>query len=96
MNNQNRMVVYTATKVFKTVFKGAFAAGMGFTIGKTFGVFCTAILDEGVYKSVLKFLAEKGNKHAQNICNETKIKYASKQPDVSSETSNKIGFTVNN
>lgn len=93
---KNRMVIYTATKVFRTAFKGAFAAGMGFTIGKTFGDFCNVILDEGVYKSVLKFLAEKGNKRAQNICNETEIKYASKQPDVSSETSNKIGFTVNN
>ena len=43
-------------KVFGTVFKAAFAAGMGFTIGKTFGGFCNTILDEGVYANVLRFL----------------------------------------
>lgn len=74
--------------VFRTVFKAAFAAGIGFTIGKTLGGFC-----EGVYAGVLKSLAEKGNKHAQNICANTKIKYV--KPDETSDPSelgNKIGF----
>lgn len=77
-------------KVFGTVFKAAFAAGMGFTIGKTFGGFCNTILDEGVYANVLKVLTENGNKHAQNICKAVRIKYG--KPDVSLESSNKIGF----
>ena len=72
--------------VFRTVFKAAFAAGIGFTVGKTLGGFCG-----GVYTGVLKFLAEKGNKPAQKICTETKIKYG--RSDETSEPSNKIGFT---
>ena len=52
---KNRMVIYTATKVFRTAFKGAFAVGLGFSIGRNLGGFTNSILNDVVYDNILRF-----------------------------------------
>ncbi len=91
---KTRMVVYTATKVFRTAFKGAFAVGLGFSIGRNLGGFTNSILNDVVYDNILRFAAVKGFKQAKDLCDKHGIPYGTetKEKKSSSVIKNKIGF----
>lgn len=90
---KNRMVIYTATKVFRTAFKGAFAVGLGFSIGRNLGGFTNSILNDVVYDNILRFAAVKGSKQAKDLCDKHGILYNTETKETNSSVlKNKIGF----
>lgn len=90
---KNQMVVYTATKVFRTAFKEAFAVGLGFYIGRNLGGFKNSILNDVVYDNILRFAAVKGSKQAKDLCDKHGILYDEEVKQTkSSGFKNKIGF----
>lgn len=90
---KNRMVIYTATKVFRTAFKGAFAVGLGFSIGRNLGGFTNSILNDVVYDNILRFAAVKGSKQAKDLCDKHSIPYNTETKETNSSVlKNKIGF----
>lgn len=90
---KNRMVIYTATKVFRTAFKGAFAVGLGFSIGRNLGGFTNSILNDVVYDNILRFAAVKGSKQVKDLCDKHGIPYNTETKETNSSVlKNKIGF----
>ena len=58
----------------KAIRKAAFAAGVGFTVGKAVGGYINAVIS-GVYLGILKSLAKHGNEVARDACERCNIEY---------------------
>ena len=65
------------TKDFR---KAAFAVGIGLTVGKEIGELINAVLSIATI-DLTKFLANNGNKTAQEVCKKAKIDYEPKEND---------------
>lgn len=70
----------------KDIRKAAFAVGVGFTVGKAFGGYVTAVID-GISISVLSSFARHGNKIAQKTCESCNIEYEASE---NKSTSDKV------
>lgn len=78
----------------KDLRKAAFAVGFGFTMGK-FMAACVSSVLEGSVQGVVKSLAKNGIEAAQDICEETGLKYKEqevKKTEIKDKTP--IGFHV--
>lgn len=71
----------------KNIRKVAFAAGVGFTVGKYVGGWVNAAMD-GVTSGVLKSLAKHENETAQHVCERNNIEY--EESDKKKQESDKV------
>ena len=71
----------------KAIRKAAFAAGVGFTVGKNVGRLINAGIG-GVYLGILKSLAKHGNEVAQDACERNNIEY--EESDKKKKESDKV------
>ena len=72
----------------KEIRKAAFAVGVGFTVGKNVGDILNGAI-EGAIEGLMCYMAKKGNKTAQDVCEKANISYE-KGPD--NEPKVKMGF----
>lgn len=71
----------------KAIRKAAFAAGVGFTVGKNVGRLINAGIS-GVYLGMLKSLAKHGNEVAKDACERCNIDY--EESDKKKKDSDKV------